>query len=250
MAKLTGKIAVVTGGSSGIGLATAKVFVEAGAHVFITGRRKAQLDTAVREIGGNVTGIQADSAKIADLKRLFEKVQTDKEKLDVLFVNAGGGEMVALENVTEAHFDATFDRNVKGALFTVQAALPVLADGASVILTGSTAGSMGTAAFSVYGASKAALRNFSRNWILDLKERRIRVNTLSPGAIRTNALLGLAGPDDQQQQALLDYLASTVPLGRIGEPEEVAKAALFLASDDSSYVNGSELFVDGGRGQI
>ncbi|MGD9812618.1 MAG: SDR family oxidoreductase [Sphingobium sp.] len=250
MGRLSGKVAVVTGGSSGIGLATAKAFVYEGAHVFITARRKEPLDAAVREIGGGATGVQADSASVADLTRLFATVKAEKGKLDILFVNAGGGELVPFADLTEAQFNDTFDRNVKGAFFTVQAALPVLVDGASVILTGSTAGSKGTAGFSVYGASKAALRNFARNWILDLQERRIRVNTLSPGPIRTDALRGLAGRDEAQQQALLEMLASTVPLGRIGEPEEVAKAALFLASDDSSYVNGTELFVDGGRAQI
>lgn len=250
MGKLDGKIAVVTGGSAGIGLATARMFTEAGAHVYITGRRREALDAAALEIGANVTAVQADSSKVADLERLFARVMTEKGRLDVLFVNAGGGELIPFGTVTEAQFDDTFDRNVKGVFFTVQTALPILAHGASVILIGSTAGSMGAEAFSVYGASKAAVRNFARSWILDLKESGIRVNTLSPGPIRTEALVGLAGPDKEQQQALLDYMAGQVPLGRVGEPEEVAKAALFLASDDSSYVNGTELFVDGGRAQI
>lgn len=250
MGKLDGKIAVVTGGSAGIGLATARMFAEAGAHVYITGRRREALDAAAVEIGANVTAVQADSAKVADLERLFAQVKTEKGRLDVLFVNAGGGELIPFGTVTEAQFDGTFDRNVKGVFFTVQTALPILADGASVILIGSTAGSMGAEAFSVYGASKAAVRNFARSWILDLKESGIRVNTLSPGPIRTDALVGLAGPGKEQQQALLDHMAGLVPLGRVGEPEEVAKAALFLASDDSSYVNGAELFVDGGRAQI
>ena len=250
MGRLSGKTAVVTGGSAGIGLATARLFAAEGAHVFITGRRSAQLDAAAEEIGGSVTAVQADSARISDLKTLFSLVKEKVGKLDILFVNAGGGELVPFAHMTEGQFDYMFDRNVKGVFFTVQTALPVLVDGASVILIGSTAGSMGAAAFSTYGASKAAVRNFARSWILDLKERRIRVNTLSPGPIRTDALLGLAGPDPDDQQALLDSMASLVPLGRVGEPEEVAKAALFLASDDSSYVNGSELFVDGGRAQI
>jgi NAD(P)-dependent dehydrogenase (short-subunit alcohol dehydrogenase family) len=250
MSKLAGKVAVVTGGSSGIGLATAQAFVEAGAYVYITGRRKAELDAAMAQIGGNVAGIQADSARKDDLERLFRTIAADKRRIDVLFANAGGGAIIPLADVTEGHFDDVFDRNVKGVFFTVQAALPLLVEGASVILVGSTAGSMGNESFSVYSASKAAVRNFARNWILDLKDRHIRVNTLSPGPIRTPALVGLAGPDADQQQALLDRMASLVPLGRVGEPEEVAKVALFLASDDSSYVTGSELFVDGGRAQI
>ncbi len=250
MTKLTGKVAVITGGSSGIGYATAQLFVEAGAYVYITGRRKSELNAAVKRIGKNISGIEADSAKNSDLKRLFSAIEEDGRKIDILFVNAGGGEFASLENVTESHFDDIFGRNVKGVLFTVQGALSLLVDGASVILVGSTAGSMGNDSFSVYAASKAALRNFARNWILDLKDRHIRVNTLSPGPIRTPALVGLAGSDADQQQALLDHMASLVPLGRVGEPEEVAKAALFLASDDSSYVNGAELFVDGGRAQI
>lgn len=250
MGRLSGKTAVVTGGSAGIGLATARMFATEGAHVFITGRRQAQLDRAVAEIGGSITAVQADSARISDLETLFSRVREKAGKLDILFVNAGGGELVPFAHLTEGQFDDVFDRNVKGVFFTVQTALPVLVDGASVILVGSTAGSMGAAEFSAYGASKAAVRNFARSWILDLKERRIRVNTLSPGPIRTDALLGLAGPDPDKQQALLDHMANLVPLGRVGEPEEVAKAALFLASDDSSYVNGSELFVDGGRAQI
>ncbi len=250
MNRLRGKIAVVTGGSAGIGLATARTFVEEGAHVFITGRRRAPLEAAVRQIGEGVNAVQADSANLADLERLFATVKAEKGRVDIVFVNAGGGELIPFPQVTEAQFDDLFDANVKGVFFTVQAALPVLSDGASVILVGSTAGSMGNAAFSTYGASKAAVRNFARSWILDLSERRIRVNVLSPGPIRTDALLGLAGPDEAQRQALLDHMASLVPLGRIGEPEEVAKAALFLASDDASYVNGSELFVDGGRAQF
>jgi len=250
MGRLSGKTAVVTGGSAGIGLATAKLFVAEGAQVFITGRRSEQLDAAVADIGASVTAVRADSTCISDLATLFSLVKEQASKLDILFVNAGGGELVPFADMTEGQFDYTFARNVKGVFFTVQAALPVLADGASIILIGSTAGSMGAQAFSAYGASKAAVRNFARSWILDLKERRIRVNTLSPGPIRTAALLGLAGTDPDGQQALLDTMASLVPLGRVGEPEEVAKAALFLASDDSSYVNGSELFVDGGRAQI
>lgn len=248
--KLNGKIAVVTGGTSGIGLATAKRFAAEGARVFITGRRKPELDAAVTAIGRAATGVQADASKLADLDQLYQTVKAEAGRIDVLFVNAGGGSMLPLGQITEQQYADTFDRNVKGVLFTVQKALPLLQDGASVILTGSTAGIKGTPAFSVYAASKAAVRSFARNWILDLKDRRIRINTLSPGPIRTPGLVELAGPDAAQQQGLLDYMASLVPMGRVGEPEETAKAAVFLASDDSSFVNGAELFVDGGQAQI
>lgn len=247
--KLEGKIALVTGGTSGIGLATAKRFAEEGAHVYITGRRSAELQAAVAEVG-NATGVQVDSTRLDQLDALFDRIGTEKGRLDVLFANAGGGSMLPLGEITEAHYDDTFDRNVKGVLFTVQKALPLLARGASVILTGSTAGSSGTAAFSVYSASKAAVRALARSWILDLKGRGIRVNTLSPGATRTPGLVELAGPDAAQQQGLVDYLAAQVPLGRVGEPVEISNAAVFLASDDASFVNGAELFVDGGQAQI
>jgi hypothetical protein len=248
--KLTDKVAVVTGGTSGIGLATAKRFAQEGARVFVTGRRQAELDKAVAEIGPAATGVQADASKLADLDRLYEQVKAEAGHVDVLFVNAGGGSMLPLGEITEAQYEDTFGRNVKGVLFTVQKALPLLAPGASVILTGSTAGTEGTQAFSVYAASKAAVRSFGRNWTLDLKGRGIRVNTLSPGATRTPGLVELAGPDAAQQQGLLDYLASKIPMGRVGEPDEIAKAAVFLASDDASFVNGIELFVDGGQAQV
>jgi NAD(P)-dependent dehydrogenase (short-subunit alcohol dehydrogenase family) len=248
--RLEGKVAVVTGGSTGIGLAVAKQFVAEGAHVFITGRRKAELDAAVAAIGPNATGVQADSAKLTDLNALFETVKTTKGHIDVLFVAAGGGGMLPLGAITEEHYEDTFGRNVKGLIFTVQKALPLLVDGASVVLTGSTAGVSGTANFSIYSASKAAVRNLARSWILDLKDRHIRVNVLSPGATRTPGLVNLAGPDEANQKGLLDYLASQVPAGRVGEPEEIAKAAVFLASDESSFVNGAELFVDGGTAQV
>ncbi|WP_321859584.1 SDR family NAD(P)-dependent oxidoreductase [Burkholderia cenocepacia] len=251
--KLDNKIALVTGATSGIGLATAQRFAADGAHVYITGRRQAELDAAVegiRAAGGNATGVRSDSTKLDELDALYAQIKEEQGRLDVLFVNAGGGSMLPLGSITEAHYDDTFDRNVKGVLFTVQKALPLLADGASVILTGSTAGSAGTAAFSVYSASKAAVRAFARSWILDLKDRHIRVNTISPGATRTPGLLDLAGDDAAQRQGLADYLAAQIPMGRLGEPGEIASAALFLASDDASFVNGIELFVDGGQQQI
>ncbi|KVU57004.1 SDR family NAD(P)-dependent oxidoreductase [Burkholderia cepacia] len=251
--KLDNKIALVTGATSGIGLATAQRFAAEGAHVYLTGRRQAELDAAVqgiREAGGKATGVRSDSTRLDELDALYAQIKEEQGHLDVLFVNAGGGSMLPLGSITEAHYDNTFDRNVKGVLFTVQKALPLLAEGASVILTGSTAGSAGTAAFSVYSASKAAVRAFARSWILDLKERRVRVNTISPGATRTPGLLDLAGDDAAQRQGLADYLASLIPMGRLGEPEEIAGAALFLASDDASFVNGIELFVDGGQQQI
>jgi len=247
--KLEGKIAIVTGGSTGIGLATAKRFAHEGAQVIVTGRRQAELDAAVSAIG-NATGIRVDSSNLAELDRLFDRVRSEKGRIDVLFVNAGGGSRLPLGNITEEQYDDTFGRNVKGVLFTVQKALPLLTDGASVILTGSTAASGGTEAFSVYAASKAAVRSFARNWILDLKSRGIRVNTLSPGPTKTPGFLGLAGPDAARQQGMLDALASRIPMGRVGDPDEIAKAAVFLASDDSSFVNGIELFVDGGKAQI
>lgn len=247
--KLHNKIAVVTGGTSGIGLATATRFAQEGAHVYLTGRRQAELDAAVAQVG-NATGVNVDSTRPEQLDALYARITAEHGRIDVLFVNAGGGSMLPLGEITEQHYDDTFDRNVKSVLFTVQKALPLLADGASVILTGSTAGSSGTAAFSVYSASKAAVRAFARSWILDLKDRNIRVNTISPGATRTPGLVDLAGPDAAQQQGLLDYLAAQIPLGRVGEPSEIASAALFLASSDASFVNGAELFVDGGQAQV
>ena len=248
--KLEGKIAVVTGGTSGIGLATAKQFAAEGAQVFVTGRRQEVLDAAVAAIGPKASGIRSDASNLSELSSLYEQVKVQAGRIDVLFVNAGGGTMLPLGSITEEQYDETFNRNVKGVLFTVQKALPLLADGASVILTGSTAASVGTPGFSVYAASKAAVRAFARNWILDLKDHHIRVNTLSPGPIRTPGLVELAGPDAAQQQGLLDYLATKVPLGRVGEPEEIARAAVFLASEDSSFINGTEFFVDGGEAQV
>ena len=249
--KLENKIAVVTGGSTGIGLETARQFALEGATVYITGRRKAELDAAAASIGPQAIAVQVDSAKLGDLQHLVDRIKGKHGRVDVLFVNAGGGSMLPLGAITEEQFDDTFSRNVKGTLFTVQTLLPILGEGASVILTGSTAASTGTPAFSVYGASKAAVRSFVRNWILDVdKSRRIRFNTLSPGPTRTPGLVDLAGPDAAQQQGLLDALAAQVPLGRVGEPVEIARAAVFLASDDASFVNGTELFADGGMAQV
>ncbi|WP_223448279.1 SDR family NAD(P)-dependent oxidoreductase [Pseudomonas sp. BF-R-19] len=247
--KLEGKIAIVTGGTSGIGLATAKLFAIEGATVYITGRRQPELDVAAAEISG-ATGVRVDSSKLEELDAFYQRVKAEQGRIDVLFANAGGGSKSPLGEITEADYYDIFDRNVKGTLFTVQQALPLLAKGASVILAGSTAGSSGKPAFSVYAASKAAVRAFARNWILDLKDRNVRINTISPGATRTPGLIDLIGPDAETQQAALDYLASHIPLGRVGDPEEIAKAALFLASSDASFVNGTELFVDGGQAQI
>src|SRR5579863_3508633 len=241
--KLEGKVAVVTGGNSGIGLATAKRFVAEGAYVFITGRRQKELDAAVKEIGSNVTGVQSDVGNMADLDRLFETVREKKGRIDVLFANAGVGEFVGMGSITEEHFDKTMDINVKGTLFTVQKALPLFVSGGSIIMTGSVAGSKGIANFGVYNASKAAIRSFARTWTSDLKGRNIRVNVLSPGPIDTPIL----GPLPKE---VIASIVSTVPMGRIGESDEIAKVAVFLASDDSSYVSGIELFVDGGLAQI
>jgi NAD(P)-dependent dehydrogenase (short-subunit alcohol dehydrogenase family) len=241
--KLEGKIAVITGGTEGIGLATAKLFVKEGAYVFITGRRQKQLDEAVKEIGPNATGVQGDVAKLADLDRLYETVGKVKGRVDIICANAGVGEFVPVGNVSEEHFDKIFNINVKGALFTVQKGLPLLNDGGSIILTGSVASVKGTAAFGVYAASKAAIRSFARTWTTDLKDRHIRVNVVSPGPIRTSLT-------NRQSGDVIARIVSTVPMGRIGEPDEVAKAALYLASDDSSFVTGIELFVDGGGAQV
>lgn len=249
MGQLDGKIAVVTGGNSGIGFATAREFAQEGAYVFITGRRQAELDAAVAAIGANVTGVQGDVSNLADLDRLYDTVKTQQGRIDVLFANAGGGEFLPLEQITEEHVDRTFNTNVKGAIFTVQKALPLLSDGSSVILTGSIAGSTGSPAFSVYSATKAAIRSFARNWILDLKPRNIRINVLSPGPIETPGLHGLAQTEAEAAQ-FKTVLADATAIGRMGEPVEVARAAVFLASDGSSFMTGSEMVVDGGMAQI
>jgi len=247
--RFNNKVVVVTGGSSGIGLAAAKAFAAEGASVFITGRRQEALDAAVKQIGGRVTAVRGDMADLADIDRLYDAVQQKHAQIDVLFANAGGGEMVALGAITEEHYQRTFDTNVKGVLFTVQKALPLLKDGASVILTSSTTSISGTPAFSVYSATKAAVRNFARNWMLDLKDRHIRVNAISPGVTDTAGLDELFGGGNQAQ-GTRDYLASLIPAGRVGRPEEIAHVVLFLASDEASFINGIELFVDGGQAQI
>ncbi|MEH2035636.1 SDR family oxidoreductase [Nostoc sp.] len=249
MRKLEGKIALVTGGNSGIGLATAKQFVAEGAYVYITGRRQVELDAAVEAIGKNVTAVQSDVSNLADLDRLFATIKQEQGHLDIIFANAGGGQIAPLGAITEEHFDKTFNINVKGLLFTVQKALPLLPEGASIILNASITSIKGTPAFSVYSATKAAVRSFARNWILDLRERKIRVNAISPGVVPTPGYDHL-GLNDQQLQEFVDSQASAIPLGRVGKPDEIAKAVVFLASDDSSFVNGIELFVDGGMAQI
>jgi len=243
MSKLQGKVAVITGGSTGIGLASAKLFVKEGAYVFIMGRRQKELDQAVKEIGSNVAGVQGDVAELSDLDRLYETIKATGRKIDIVFANAGFGEFIPLGAVTEERYDRLFNVNVKGALFTVQKALPLLNDGGSIIITGSVASAKGTPAFWVYGATKAAVRNFVRAWTIELKDRRIRSNVLSPGPIATPLV-------EQVPPETITKMLATIPMGRMGEPEEVAKAALFLASDDSSFVTGIELFVDGGRAQV
>ncbi|WP_395405182.1 SDR family NAD(P)-dependent oxidoreductase [Pseudoduganella sp. UC29_106] len=246
--KLKGKIALITGGTTGIGLASAKEFAAEGATVFITGRRQAELDAAVDAIGAAAHGIQGDVSKLEDLDRIFAEIKDKAGHLDVVFANAGGGDMMPLEAITEEHFDRIFDVNVKGAVFTVQKSLPLLKDGGSILLTASTVSIKGTPNFSVYSASKAAVRNFARSWLLDLAPRKIRVNAISPGPIHTPGLTGLA--PEGQEEGLLGYLTTLVPSGRLGQPSEVGKAAVFLASEDASFVNGIELFVDGGQAQI
>jgi NAD(P)-dependent dehydrogenase (short-subunit alcohol dehydrogenase family) len=251
MKRLEGKVAVITGGSSGIGLATAQRFVDEGAYVFITGRRQSELDVAVNQIGKNVTGVQGDVSNLADLDRLYAKVKEQKGRIDILFANAGIVEFAPLGEISEAHFDKIFSVNVKGLLFTVQKALPLFQDGGggSIILTASVGGSKGNPASSVYGASKAAVRSFARTWTVDLKQRKIRVNAISPGPIDTTIFSTAVQTEEESKQVKASLVAS-VPMGRMGSPDEIAKAATFLASDDSSFITGIELFVDGGRAQI
>jgi NAD(P)-dependent dehydrogenase (short-subunit alcohol dehydrogenase family) len=249
MGKLEGKIALVTGGNSGIGLATAKRFVSEGAYVFITGRRTEELAAAVKEIGKNVTGVQGDVSKLADLDRLFAQIKREKGKLDIVFANAGVAKYARLGSITEELFDSIFNTNVKGLLFTVQKALPLVPDGASIILNASIVGSKGLPTNSVYSATKAAVRSFARTWTTDLKDRRIRVNAVSPGSTDTPGARDLLASSEVGEQRK-KMIATVTPLGRIGTPDEIAKAVVFLACDDSSYVTGIELFVDGGLAQV
>lgn len=243
MGKLQGKVAVITGGSSGMGLATAKRYVAEGAYVYITGRRQAELDAAVKAIGSNVTGVRGDVSNLADLDRLYETVKAGKGHIDILFANAGVGEFLPLGAITPEHFDQTFGVNVRGTLFTVQKALPLFRDGGSIILTGSIASVKGIPAFGVYSATKAAIRSFVRTWTLELKDRKIRSNVISPGTIDTPILAPLP------KEAIAQIVAG-VPMARMGESDEIASAAVFLASDDSSFITGIELFVDGGVAQV
>lgn len=250
MKKLEGKIAVITGGNSGIGLATAQRFVSDGAYVFITGRRQSELDEAVKQIGTNVSGIQGDVSNLADLDRLYAAVKKQKGRIDILFANAGVGELAPLGAITEAHFDKMFGINVKGLLFTVQKALLLLQDGGSIILNASIAASKGLEGISVYSATKAAVRSFARSWTVELKHRKIRVNAISPGQIDTPGIrTGMMQNEERIKQFMASQVA-TIPLGRMGNPDEVAKVVSFLASDDSSFITGIELFVDGGAAQI
>jgi NAD(P)-dependent dehydrogenase (short-subunit alcohol dehydrogenase family) len=249
MGKLEEKIALITGGNSGIGLATAKQFVNEGAYVFITGRRQSELDAAVKQIGKSVTAVQGDVSRLGDLDRLFAQIKREKGRLDIVFANAGVAKYAPFDTITEEHYDSIFNINVKGLLFTVQKALPLLPDGASIILNASIVASKGFSSNSVYSATKAAVRSFARTWTTDLKDRRIRVNAVSPGPIETpglNNLMASTGAGEER----LKMLSNNVPLGRLGTPDEIAKAVVFLASDDSSYVTGTELFVDGGFAQV
>ncbi len=249
MGKLDGKVAVVTGGNSGIGLATAERFAAEGASVVITGRRQAELDKAVAAIGHGAIGVQGDVSKLEDLDRLYATVREQHGRVDVLFANAGTAQFAPLGSISEEQFDREFGINVKGLLFTVQKALPLLTDGGSIILNASIVSIKGTPAFSVYSATKAAVRSFARTWTVDLKDRKIRVNALSPGPIDTPGVDGLVGSPEEAER-FKEAMAAQVPLGRIGDPDEIAKVAVFLASDDSSYVTGIELYVDGGTAQI
>jgi NAD(P)-dependent dehydrogenase (short-subunit alcohol dehydrogenase family) len=249
MRKLEGRIALITGGNSGIGLATARQFVKEGAYVYITGRRERELTAAVREIGGDVTGIQGDVSNLSDLDRLFAQIKREKGRLDIVFANAGAAKYAALGEITEDLYHQIFDINVKGVLFTVQKVLPLLPDGASIILNASIVASKGLASNSVYSASKAAVRSFARTWTSDLKPRRIRVNAVSPGSTDTPGLSNLLASSEVGAQRR-QLISSAVPLGRLGTPDEIARAVVFLASDDASYITGAELFVDGGLAQV
>ena len=244
MNRLQGKTAVVTGGGSGIGLAAAKRFIEEGAFVYIFGRRQAALNSAAAMLGDQARAVRGSVSDLGDLDRLYDTVRTDRGGLDIVLANAGTGAFAALGDITAAHYDALFDVNVKGLVFTVQKALPLMRAGGSIVLTGSTTGVMGTPQFSVYSATKAAVRNFARSWAQDLRGTGIRVNVLSPGPTRTDLALDVVGAE------AFEAMGASTPLGRLGEPAETAAAAAFLASDDSSFMTGSEMFVDGGMAQI
>ena len=248
--KLTGKIALITGGTSGIGLATAQRFIAEGAQVFITGRRQSAIDEAVQQLGANATGVQGDISTLEDLDRLYDTIRQNTDRLDIVFANAGLGEFLPLGQITEAHFDKAFNVNVKGTLFTVQKALPLMPDGAVIVINGSMVSVQGTPGMGVYAASKAALRSFTRTWAADLKDRHIRVNVVHPGVVITPGYKNELGLSDEQIEQMKVQTASAAPMGRVGTPDEIAKAVLFLASDDSSYINGVELFVDGGMAQV
>jgi NAD(P)-dependent dehydrogenase (short-subunit alcohol dehydrogenase family) len=249
MGKLDGKIALITGGNSGIGLGTAKRFVAEGAYVFVTGRRKTELEAAVQEIGNNAAGVPGDVSNLADLDRLFAHIKEQKGRLDVLFANAGIAKYAALGEITEDLYDAIFDINVKGLLFTVQKALPLMPDGSTIILNASIVASKGLSSNSVYSATKAAIRSFARTWTTDLKSRRIRVNAISPGTIDTPGLNDLLASGEAGEQRK-KMISTAIPLGRLGKPDEIAAAVVFLASDDASYITGTELFIDGGFAQV
>lgn len=247
--QLSGKVAVITGGSSGLGLATAKRFVSEGASVFITGRRQEELDKAIAEIGGDITAVQADSSNLADLDRLYEIIGRKKGRLDIVFANAGIADNAAIGEITEDSVDRLYNINVKGLVFTVQKALPLLVDGGAILLTSSMVASKGLPSLSIYAATKASIRSLARGWMVDLKTRKIRVNAISPGAIETPGLTGSAASPDAAQ-GMLAHFATLIPAGRVGEADEVAKVAVFLASDNASYINGAEIAVDGGWAQV
>ncbi len=247
--KLEGKIALVTGGSSGIGLATARQFIKEGAYVYFTGRRQPELDKAAASMGDNAKAVRANASILSDLDALYAQIQREKGRLDVLFVNAGGGSFAPLGEITEEQFDETFNINVKGVLFTVQKALPLMPEGGAIVLNASIVSVQGPPSFSVYSATKAAVRSFARGWTNDLKDRKIRVNVVSPGSVDTPGLSGLA-KNEEEKKALYSQLVSSIPLGRMGQPTEIAKAVVFLASEDASFIAGIELFVDGGTVQV
>jgi NAD(P)-dependent dehydrogenase (short-subunit alcohol dehydrogenase family) len=249
MSKLAGKVALVTGGNGGLGLATAKRFVAEGATVYISGRRRTELDSAVREIGAGVTALQGDISNLADLDRIFATIREQSVRLDILFANAGVGEFVPLGQITEAHFDRIFDINVKGTVFTVQKAIPLMSAGGTIVINGSMVSIKGMPAFSVYAATKAALRSFARTWSVDLKGSGIRINVVSPGTVITPGYKR-SGMSDAQIDQIKEGVAATAPLGRVGTEDEIASAVVFLASDDSSYMTGADLFVDGGVAQV